>query len=42
MKTYHYIFKDGYECWTTGKMDKTSFKWEVVRHGKLVKVEQEG
>lgn len=42
MKTYHYIFKDGYECWTQGKMDKTSLKWEIYRHGKVVITKEEG
>ena len=36
MKTWYYRFEDGYECWTVGRMDKTSKSWEIVRHGKLV------
>ena len=35
-KTYRYDFADGYTCWTTGKMDKTQYKWEVLRHGKAI------
>lgn len=36
MKTYKYIFADGYFCYTCGKMDRIELKHETVRHGKVI------
>jgi hypothetical protein len=36
MKTYKYIFADGYFCYTCGKMDRIELKHEIIRHGKVI------
>ena len=33
-----YTFADGYRAWYHG-MDKTEKKWEIIKHGKIVKFE---
>ena len=33
-----YTFADGYKAWYSG-MDKTEKKWEIIKHGKIVKFE---
>ena len=39
MTTYKYTFADGYFCYTAGKLDRTSLKHEVIKHGKVISVE---
>lgn len=36
MKTYKYIFADGYFCYTSGKFDRLSLKHEILKHGKVI------
>lgn len=38
---YHYIFKDGYECWTCGFMDFNEMLWKKEKHGELIKINVE-
>jgi hypothetical protein len=38
MKTYFYLFEDGYSCYTVGKLSKGDLYFETKKHGKLVRM----
>lgn len=38
MRTYLYVFEDGYYCYTVGQMTKVDLAWEKQKHGKLVEM----
>ena len=33
---YHYLFNDGYECWSHYKLKREKMRDEIRHHGKLI------
>jgi len=40
-KTYYYLFSDGYECWTAGKLKGVDRRNEIFEHGSIIKEDVE-